>query len=79
MACRNHQAAGGAHLTDQQRDRRRGTEPEIPDIATRCRQSRRQRRHQHAAAGAGIHPDQHRTVGLENATNPVADLETKGR
>ena len=74
MARRHHQATCRTHLTGQQGDRWRGTEPKVPDIPARRRQSRRQRRHQHAAAVAGIHPDQHGTVGLEHATDPVPDL-----
>jgi hypothetical protein len=76
MAGGDHQAAGGPQLADQQRNRRRRTEPKGPHIATSGRQAGRQGSNHHAAAGPGVHPDQNRTFRLQNPTDPIAHLKT---
>ena len=78
MAGGDHQAAGGPQLADQQRNRRRRTEPKGPHIATSGRQAGRQGSNHHAAAGPGVHPDQNRTFRLQNPTDPIAHLKTQG-
>ena len=75
----HHQTAGSPDLTDQQRHRRGRTQPKVPDVAAGGGETGGQGRHQHAAAAAGIHADQHRAIGLKHPTDPVSDLQAQGR
>ena len=78
VARRHHQATSRPQLADQQRNRRRRTKTKGPHIATGRRQTGRQGRHHHAAAGPGVHPDQNRAFRLQNPANPIAHLKTQG-
>ena len=79
MTCRNHDATSGSVFTDQQRNCRCRTETQLPDITTRCGESSRQGRNQHAAAAAGVHADQDRTFRFENPSEPEPHLKAESR
>ena len=72
---RHHQAPGCSDPADQQRHCRGRAQAKGPDVAPCCREAGRQGRHQHAAAAAGVHADQNRTLLLEHLTHPVAHLQ----
>jgi hypothetical protein len=75
----DHQPPGGPHPSDCAGHRRGGTEPQIPHVTAGGRQARRQSRHQHRAAAAGVGPDQDRPLRRQDNTAPIAQLKGKGR
>ena len=79
MAGRHHQAPCGTNLPNQEGNCRRGAETKGPNIAAARRQSCGQSRNEHAAAAAGIHPDQNRSVLLQHLSHPVAHLQAESR
>ena len=76
---RHHQATGCSDLTDQQRHRRSGAQPQGPDLPSSSCQTCREGRRNHGAAAAGIHADQDRSVTRQHPPAPVADLQTERR